>query len=90
MASPKGMLALMLPKGGGGGDASSSKGPGASPLNAKAEALKSMWDNMKSGDFKAAALDFHDAYMECQKAEESEGGADYEGGTDAEDDTNES
>jgi len=75
-----GIMALLAkPKGGGpkgpplgGGDDPASGGSPA--LNAKAAALKSMWDNMKSGDFEAAAMDFHDAYMDCMKAEDAESG----------------
>lgn len=93
MAGPKGILALLSgPKAkGSSGSAPPLREPGessssSSPLGEKADALKSMWSNMKSGDFEAAALDFHDAYMACQKAEADESGDDNEDGSDAEDD----
>lgn len=93
MAAGKGILALLgssKAKGPPGSSSSPLREPGApashSPLNEKADALKSMWSNMKSGDFEAAALDFHDAYMACQKAEADEGADDSEDGSDAEDD----
>lgn len=53
------------------------------PLDDKAAALESMWANMKAGDFKAAAMDFHDAYMACQKAEADEESGEMEMGDEA-------
>jgi hypothetical protein len=75
MAAPKGILALIAgkSKGSGGSLPGESSGSGSSPLDEKAAALKSMWGNMKSGDFDAAALDFQDAYDACAEAHEEEG-----------------
>lgn len=72
MAGPAALLLGSLkPKGSGDSLPGESSEPGS-----KAAALKSMWANMKAGDFDAAALDFHDAYMACQDAEATEGADD--------------
>jgi hypothetical protein len=89
MASPAALiLGRLKSKGPTGSLPGEPAAPGSSdaPLDAKAESLKSMWDNMKAGDFKAAALDFHDAYMACHDAESAESTPDDEGGSDSEDD----
>ncbi len=67
----KGILALLASpksKGSGGSLPGEPSGPGSAPLDAKAAALKSMWGNMKSGDFESAALDFQEAYDLCAEA----------------------
>jgi hypothetical protein len=94
MAAPKGILALIAgkSKGSGGSLPGESSGSGSSPLDEKAAALKSMWGNMKSGDFDAAALDFQDAYDACAEAEEEESAddsADYALGDGEEDEMEE-
>jgi len=73
MAAPKGTLALIAGKPKGSADSSPGESAGSgSPLDSKAAALKSMWSNMKAGDFDAAALDFQDAYDACAMAHEDE------------------
>lgn len=92
MAAGKPPLALLALKSKGPlGSSPPLREPGGSssdsPLGEKAAALKSMYANMKVGDFDGAALDFHDAYMACQKAEGEETDDDAEDGSDAEDDS---
>jgi hypothetical protein len=94
MAAPKGILALIAgkSKGSAGSLPGESAGPGSSPLDAKASALKSMWGNMKSGEFDAAALDFQDAYDACvdeQEEESADESADYALGDGEEDEMEE-
>ncbi len=68
MAAPKGILALLASKPKGSDDSlpGESSGPDSpSGLDPKAEALKSMFSAMKSGDFDTAAMHFQEAYEAC-------------------------
>ena len=83
----KGILALLASpksKGSGGSPPGEPSGPGSAPLDAKAAALKSMWGNMKSGDFESAALDFQEAYDACAGAMADEDDETLEDDTDEE------
>lgn len=73
MAAPKGLLALIAGKPKGSDDSLPGESSGSdSALDPKAGALKSMWSNMKAGDFEAAALDFQEAYDACSMAPEGD------------------
>ena len=80
MAGPGGILALLAskPKGKGGSEKSGPPESEASGMSRHAEIMKNMWANMKAGDWDSAAMDFHDAYMECKGTEDAEDDSDAE------------